>query len=99
MKFKVGEIVKCTGQVDGNLYVSGQTGRIIGITQQLTECPYLVEFNKEIDGHSGNSDEFIGKYGYCWWVAERNIILVELEISKVYGIANFVNAVNQGIYK
>jgi len=38
--------------------------------------PVLVEFYKNIGGHSGNSIDFKGKAGHCWWCRYDELMIV-----------------------
>lgn len=98
MKFEIGNIVKCNRNRE-NFDVIGEKGKIIFINSRAGH-EYLIEFFSEIEnGHEGNSHEIIGKDGHCWWVDEIDISLSEPEKTKLYGIVQFVNNVNSGVYK
>lgn len=58
------------------------TKSVLGLTGTIIKHnggSFLVEFDTEIDGHSGDNDD--GKDGHCWWVDEDILKLIEPEES------------------
>jgi hypothetical protein len=98
MKYKVGDIVIGNAESCGN--IRGKKGKIIYVHHKSSMENYLIEFFDIIsEGHDGNSNLVSGKDGHCWWVSDHTIALVEAEKPKLFGIAQFVNNINQGIYR
>lgn len=59
-KFKIGDRVRCVKYNGVNQRPVNECGTVIHIDDGV-----LVEFDKDINGHSGNGR---GKYKHCWWV-------------------------------
>lgn len=90
MKFKVGDRVKCVKCYDGNIEAVGKVGTIIDISP----CRYLVEFDVNVGGHSGNE---CGKSGHCWWLRDEHLDLVrnKNEVIVIYRKDDTVTALNK----
>ena len=69
---KVGSKVECINKCD--FAKIGERGFVIDISDP--HLPYLVEWDNDVFGHSGDGK---GKYGYCEWVSEEHIKLIEDE--------------------
>ena len=84
---KVGDRVEC---VKENRYAdTEEEGVVIDIGNSC--MPYLIEWDNYVGGHNGNGK---GKDGYCEWVAEGNIKVIEKTValdigSRVECIENF----------
>ena len=63
-KFKIGDRVKAIKPV-GNDNMLEVCGTVV-CWDGPSSCPYLVEFDKYINGHGGIRP-FTGKPGFCWW--------------------------------
>lgn len=77
-KFRKGDKVQCIIAASGNTKTKNAIGIVILDNYQNNaghDC--LVEFDKNMDGHCGDNDE--GKYGHCWYVSFKALILVKPE--------------------
>ena len=86
--FKVGDRVRCTKSYEGNDEIVNKTGKIIEI---YTDNKVVVEFDRFIGGHSGNScaDSSKGKKGHCWIVPKKHLILENVNLQ------NFIQSTAQ----
>ena len=75
-KFKVGDRVKVIKITDGRDETLNELGTVI-YARYEHKYPYLVEFNKDINGHDGDDDLATGKDGYCWWCHNDTLILAD----------------------
>jgi hypothetical protein len=82
--FRIGDKVITTKSVDLQKTIQG---KIIEIKHEHeTHQDYLIEFNSFMGGHDGGG---IGRDGYCWWVREQDIELLEKRETKTFGIVKF----------
>jgi hypothetical protein len=88
-KFKVGDRVKVVPSV-GRKLLRNQTGIVI----RVNEDEFLIEFDNDIGGHSGNP-EYIGR---CWWCFENEMVLIKKNYKNIeqYGIVKFLNSIEKG---
>ena len=89
MKFKVGDRVKCVKAYDGKDEAVGEVVTII-TKSDLN----LVEFDVNVDGHSGAGR---GKAGCCWWFPDSYLELArdKNECIVIYRKDNTVTALNK----
>lgn len=87
--FKVGDRVE-TIKTDGKA-VKGLKGTIRGVSPQYDGCNYEVEFDEKMGGHDLHSCVCSCpkcKNGHGWWVAAKNIRLLEsrFEVGQIYRV-------------
>ncbi len=87
--FKVGDRVE-TIKTDGKA-VKGLKGTIRGVSPQYDGCNYEVEFDEKMGGHDLHSCVCSCpkcKNGHDWWVAAKNIRLLEsrFEVGQIYRV-------------
>lgn len=68
---KIGDRVRATIPV-GYAGKLDCVGTIIGLNGD-----FLVEFDEYIDGHDGIFSSIRGRSGYCWWLCESYLVLLE----------------------
>jgi len=89
--FKVGDRVE-TIKTDGKA-VKGLKGTIRGVSPQYDGCNYEVEFDEKMGGHDLHSCVCSCpkcKNGHGWWVAAKNIRLLEsrFEVGQIYRVGD-----------
>ena len=72
-KFQVGDRVIGTSDYMG-VQIKGKLGTVKGFGS-LPKDPIGVEFDENVDGHSGGS-YFSGKQGHCWYVPENHVSVI-----------------------
>lgn len=79
--FEVGNRVRC---IESYIYAKeGERGLVIDIED--SRLLYLIEWDNDVSGHSGDGK---GKYGYCEWVSDDNIELIDESIGQIRTISN-----------
>lgn len=76
MKYKVGDRVMTNEHSVYFERMYNKTATIIYIDSDTVPDRYLLEFDEDVDGHSGLG-EFNGKDGHCWYVWENDFELIE----------------------
>jgi hypothetical protein len=69
---QIGDRVIAIREVDLNENVIDEIGTIIYRRNES----FLVEFDNNICGHSGEDARYPGKLGHCWWVGADELKLV-----------------------
>ena len=86
--FKIGDKVKCIERYCGNESIIGQKGKIIVLMSQNSHHDYGIEFENKI--YHGHNCDGVGREGYCWFIPESLLVLIEKKPIKEFGIVKFM---------
>jgi len=68
-KFKIGDIIEC------DIETPSKRKHITGTIKCLEDNDVLIEFNDDINGHSGESDCRCHNYN-CWWYDDNDYLYI-----------------------
>lgn len=83
---ELGTIVQTLSNISSSrltLRFQGEIGVIIGKSKSALDM-YLIQFEKDLNGHAGNNQGFEGKPGHCWFVSGGDFTVIGEATGEVY---------------